>query len=209
MFKYRHRTLLSFFILATAIGLNADCPVDVIHVPPANTNGTASFKPTEQQNYFRHRGTVTGVSAYAHITMELDFQMIDHLITKGCSCLDATKAWEMRKTPEGSYIKDTTGYKIIFEGVLIMESSCVTLKAEAEKLERSFTAVDSEINRHRATYDDLQQSMRQKRVVGAVIGAGLIGGLMGSAGGFGLSALVLGSDFDSSDIWERIELEAT
>ena len=134
------------------------------------------------QNYSCHRGTVTGVSAYAHIILELDFQMIDHLITKGCSCLDATKAWEMSKTPEGSYIKDTTGYKIIFEGVLIMESSCVTLRAEAKMLERSFTAVDSEINRHRATNDDLQHSMRQKQVVGVIIGAGLIGGFMGSAG---------------------------
>ena len=209
MFEYRHRTLLIAVILFAAIGLNADRPVDVIHVPPAETNGTASFDPAEQQNYFRNRGTVTGVSAYAHITMELDFQMISHLIEKGCSCLDATKAWEMRKTPEGEFIKDTTGYKIIFEGILIMESSCIHLKSEAEKLERSFTAVDSEINRFRATYNNLQQSMRQKRVVGAVIGAGLIGGLMGSAGGFGLSALVLGSDFDSSDIWERIELEAT
>ena len=95
--------------------------------------------------------------------MELDFQMISHLIEKGCSCLNATKAWKMRKTPEGEFIRDTTGYKIIFEGILIMESSCIHLKSEAEKLERSFTAVDSEINRFRATYDDLQQSMRQKR----------------------------------------------
>ena len=101
MFEYRHRTLLIAVILFAAIGLNADSPVDVIHVPPAETNGTASFAPANQQNYFRHRGTVTGVSAYAHITMELDFQMISHLIEKGCSCLDATKAWEMRKTAGG------------------------------------------------------------------------------------------------------------
>ena len=64
--------------------------------------------------------------------------MISHLITKGCSRLDATKAWEMRKTQEGEFMKDTTGYKIIFEGILVMESSCISLKSEAEKLERSF-----------------------------------------------------------------------
>ena len=35
MFEYRHRTLLIAIILFAAIGLNADRPVDVIHVPPA------------------------------------------------------------------------------------------------------------------------------------------------------------------------------
>ena len=118
------------------------------------------------------------------------------MITKGYSCLDATKAWEMRKTLEGEFIKDTTRYKIIFEGILIMESSCISLKSEAEKLERSFTAVDLE------TDFELLMTISKKRVVGAVIGARLIGGLIGSACGFCLSALVLGSDFDSSDIWK-------
>ena len=181
-----------------------------IRIPPPKPDQTTTFERTEHSNYFRHAGVVTGVSAYAHLSMEVNFADMRRTAGEICNCYTETSNAIFRD-------KDLSknSYRLIKRRIISSNRVCATVHQEIQDVRYGFNEVDSEINLHKDSYEKRQERLRHGRSVNdtrieehrrepRAIGA-FIGGIIGAVGGYSLAS-IFGTDFDDSDIWEEIEL---
>ena len=78
--------ITTFILFATVISgkLTTD-EVEYIKTPSKNVE--TKFREISHKNFFQHRGVITGVSSYAHIAIDFDFNWVHKSNREACSCI--------------------------------------------------------------------------------------------------------------------------
>ena len=200
-----------FMLVCSIVLVNYGSEGNFVNIPPPPPDKVTTFEPAENPNYFRHAGVVTGVSAYAHMSMTIDFGKLDQTVGKTCNC-----TW----TILGAMARDKTlannTRHIIKRRIRSSNRICTSLHPETWDLRDAFKEVDSEINLHKESYIQRQERLRHGRAANETTENGhqrepraagaIIGGILGAIGGYSLAS-IFGTDFDDSDIWEELKLQ--
>ena len=189
-----------------------------VRISPQHPNTATTFLPAHHPNYFRHAGVVTGVSAYAHISLTVDFEKLEETIEYRCRCAHNVRA----EVEKNDHLKGNTK-KLLKQRTELINRRCEALKTEVNYLRESFQEVDTEINLHKESYANMQDRLRhgksfnwtteeeyqlvdrEERAAIAAAAISVIGGAIGAIGGYSLAS-IFGQEYDDSDIWEQIDL---
>ena len=113
--------------------------------------------------------------------------------------------------------------KLLKQRTQLINRRCEALLTEVSYLRESFQEIDTEINLHKDSYENMQNRLRhgrsfnwtideeqdilerEERAAVAALAVSVIGGAIGSIGGYSLASL-FGSEYDDSDIWEKIDV---
>ena len=209
----------SIFIIIVAV-LNASGAEkeQFVRISPQHPNSATTFLQAHHPNYFRHAGVVTGVSAYAHISLTVNFEQLKQTIEYRCRC-----AHNVRAEVESNEHLMTNTKKLLKQRTQLINRRCEALSTEVSYLRESFQEIDTEINLHKDSYANMQDRLRhgrsfnwttddhqgtlvrEERAAVAALAVSVIGGAIGSIGGYSLASL-FGSEYDDSDIWEKIDV---
>ena len=189
-----------------------------VRISPQHPNTATTFLKAHHPNYFRHAGIVTGVSAYAHISLTVDFEQLKETIEYRCRCAHNVRA----EVEKNEHLMGNT-QKLLTQRTELINRRCEALKTEVVYLRESFQEIDTEINLHKDSYDNMQSRLRhgrtynwtaddeqeilerEERSATVALAVSVIGGAIGSIGGYSLASL-FGQAYDDSDIWEKIDL---
>ena len=209
----------SLFIIIVAI-LNASGAEkeQFVRISPQHPNAQTTFLKAHHPNYFRHTGVVTGVSAYAHISLTINFEQLIQTIEYRCRCAHNVRA----EVESNDHLMSNTK-KLLKQRTQLINRRCEALSTEVNYLRESFQEIDTEINLHKDSYENMQDRLRhgrsfnwttkdhqeilerEERGAVAALAVSVIGGAIGSIGGYSLASL-FGSEYDDSDIWEKIDV---
>ena len=229
----RASSLTTFLLFATVINgkLTTD-EVEYIKTPSKNVE--TSFRDISHKNVFQHRGIITGVSSYAHISIDFDFNWVRRSNREACGCItDLEKnLYQIGSMSSRKLARDQTSE---------LRRTCDRLTKTTSDLESVFMPLETEINRHRESYEDLVEMTdhcaftngkyegseftkassvtrsadddllnREKRVAPLIIG-GIIGTLLGGGIGGGIGSIVSyfgGPSYDDDDIWQSTNVNS-
>ena len=112
--------------------------------------------------------------------------------------------------------------KLLKQRTQLINRRCEALQTEVSHLRESFQEIDTEINLHKDSYNNMQDRLRhgrsynwttdneqeilerEERAAVAALAMSVLGGAIGSIGGYSLASL-FGQEYDDSDIWEKID----
>ena len=226
-------SLTTLLLFATIInGKLTTEEVEYIKTPSKNVE--TSFRDISHKNFFQHRGIITGVSSYAHISIDFDFNWVRRSNREACGCIN-----DLEKNLY--QIGSMTSRKLARDQTSELRRTCDRLKKTTSDLESVFMPLETEINRHRESYEDLVEKTdhgaftngkyegseftkassvtrstyddvlnREKRVAPLIIG-GIIGTLLGGGIGGGIGSLVSyfgGPQYDDDDIWQKTNVNS-
>ena len=182
-----------------------------VNIPPPPSNTVTEFERAENPNYFRHAGVVTSISAYAHMSMTIDFGKLNLTVGKTCNC-----TWAVIGALALDKSLSNNTKLIIKRWVRSSNRICTAMHAEVWDLRNVFKEVDSGINLHKESYIQRQERLRHGRSTNGTAldehqrepraAGAIIGGILGAIGGYSLAS-IFGTDFDDSDIWEELKLQ--
>ena len=225
--------ITAFILFATVISgkLTTD-EVEYIKTPSRNVE--TKFREISHKNFFQHRGVITGVSSYAHIAIDFDFNWVHKSNREACSCISDLEKnlYQIGSMTSRNMARDQTKE---------LRRTCDRLKKTTSDLESVFMPLETEINRHRESYEDLvakndhgaftngkyegsefskvskgtrsdddEVLNREKRVAPLIIG-GVIGVLLGGGIGGGIGSIVSyfgGPSYDDDDIWQSTNVNS-
>ena len=189
-----------------------------VRISPQHPNTATTFLPAHHPNYFRHVGVVTGVSAYAHISLTINFEELQETINARCRCAHNTRA----EVEKNEHLMSNT-QRLLSQRTDLMDRHCQTLATEVNYLTESFQEIESEINIHKDSYAAMQdrlrhgksfdwtygeehnETSRSERSATVALAVSVFGGAIGAIGGYSLAS-IFGQEYDDSDIWEQIDL---
>ena len=158
---------------------------------------------------------MTGVSAYAHISLTIDFTELTETIETRCRCAHNVRV----KVEKNKHLMGNT-QKLFGQRTELINRCCEGLVTEVDYLRNSFQEIESEINIHKDSYANMKDRLRhgrsfnwtaekereelerEERSAAVALTISVIGGALGSIGGYSLAS-IFGQESDDSDIWER------
>ena len=192
------------------------------------------FRDISHKNFFQHRGIIMGVSSYAHVAIDFDFNWVRKSNREACSCISDLEKnlYQIGSMTSRNMARDQTKE---------LRRTCDRLTKTTSDLESVFMPLETEINRHRESYEDLVAKNdhgaftngkyegseftmasrgtrsddydvldREKRVAPLIIG-GIIWTLLGGGIGGGIGSIVShfsGPSYDDDDIWQSTNVNS-
>ena len=225
--------ITTFILFATVISgkLTTD-EVEYIKTPSKNVE--TKFREISHKNFFQHRGVITGVSSYAHIAIDFDFNWVHKSNREACSCISDLEKnlYQIGSMTSRNMARDQTKE---------LRRTCDRLTKTTSDLESVFMPLETEINRHRESYEDLvakndhgaftndryegseftkvskgtrsdddEVLSREKRLAPLIIG-GIVGVLLGGGIGGGIGSIVSyfgRPNYDDDDIWQSTNVNS-
>ena len=166
-----------------------------VRISPQHPNTATTFLKVHHPNYFRHAGVVKGVSAYAHISLTVNFEQLKQTIEYRCSCAHNVRA----EVESNEHLMSNTK-KLLKQRTQLINRRCEALLTEVSYLLESFQEIDTEINLHKDSYENMQNRLRhgrsfnwtiddeqdslecEERAAVAALAVSVIGGAIGSIG---------------------------
>ena len=121
--------------------------VEYIKTPSKNVETKFSHK-----NFFQHRSIIMGVSSYAHIAIDFDFNWVRKSNKEACGCItDLEKnLYQIGTVSSQKLARDQTNE---------LKRTCNQLTKTTSDLKSVFMPLETEINRHRESYEDLVEKI--------------------------------------------------
>ena len=129
-----------------------------VRISPQHPNTATTFLKAHHPNYFRHAGVVTGVSAYAHISLTVNFEQLKQTIEYRCRCAHNVRA----EVESNEHLMSNTK-KLLKQWTQLINRRCEALLTEVSYLRESFQEIDTEINLHKDSYENMQDRLRHGR----------------------------------------------
>ena len=138
-------SLITAFFLFTTI-INGKLTTDEVeYIKTQSKNVETKFRAISHKNFFQHRGVITGVSSYAHIAIDFDFNWVRRSNKEACSCIT-----DLEKNLY--QIGTMSSCKLACDQTRELQHTCDRLSKTTSDLESVFMQLETEINRHRESY---------------------------------------------------------